>query len=60
VIQIVSGDGKVGAMLASHMGINKISFTGSLIAGKKVQEMAAKRLVPHTHACPAANFRRAT
>ena len=45
VIQIVNGDGKTGAMLASHMGINKISFTGSVFAGKKVQELAAKRLV---------------
>ena len=29
-------------MLASHMDINKISFTGSVFAGKKVQELAAK------------------
>ncbi|KAF1948729.1 aldehyde dehydrogenase [Byssothecium circinans] len=42
VIQIVSGGGKTGAMLASHMDINKISFTGSVSAGKKVQELAAK------------------
>lgn len=42
VIQIVTGDGKVGSMLASHMDINKISFTGSVFAGKKVQELAAK------------------
>tara|TARA_R110002003_G_scaffold48_49_gene4307 strand:+ start:5582 stop:6010 length:429 start_codon:yes stop_codon:yes gene_type:complete len=43
VINIVTGDGKVGAALASHMDINKISFTGSVSAGKKVQELAAKR-----------------
>jgi aldehyde dehydrogenase (NAD+) len=43
VINIVTGDGKVGAALASHMDINKISFTGSVFAGKKVQEMAARR-----------------
>jgi acyl-CoA reductase-like NAD-dependent aldehyde dehydrogenase len=43
VINIVNGDGKVGAALASHMDINKISFTGSAFAGKKVQELAAKR-----------------
>ncbi|KAF2637829.1 aldehyde dehydrogenase [Massarina eburnea CBS 473.64] len=42
VIQIVNGDAKTGAMLASHMDINKISFTGSVFAGKKVQELAAK------------------
>ena len=43
VINVVTGDGKVGAMLASHMDINKISFTGSVLVGKKVQELAAKR-----------------
>jgi delta 1-pyrroline-5-carboxylate dehydrogenase len=43
VINIITGDGKVGAALASHMDINKISFTGSVFAGKKVQELAAKR-----------------
>ncbi|ORY00299.1 aldehyde dehydrogenase [Clohesyomyces aquaticus] len=42
VINIISGDGRAGSMLASHMGINKISFTGSVFAGKKVQELAAK------------------
>ncbi|KAF2679021.1 aldehyde dehydrogenase [Lentithecium fluviatile CBS 122367] len=42
VINIITGDGKAGAMLASHMDINKISFTGSVFAGKKVQELAAK------------------
>jgi aldehyde dehydrogenase (NAD+) len=45
VINIVTGDGKVGAALASHIDINKISFTGSVFAGKKVQELAAKRYV---------------
>ncbi|OAL51320.1 aldehyde dehydrogenase [Pyrenochaeta sp. DS3sAY3a] len=42
VVNIVTGDGKVGSALASHMDINKISFTGSVFAGKKVQELAAK------------------
>ncbi|KAF2824056.1 aldehyde dehydrogenase [Ophiobolus disseminans] len=42
VVNILTGDGKVGAALASHMDINKISFTGSMFAGKKVQELAAK------------------
>jgi aldehyde dehydrogenase (NAD+) len=43
VINLVTGDGKVGSAMASHMDINKISFTGSVFAGKKVQELAAKR-----------------
>ncbi|OCL03757.1 aldehyde dehydrogenase [Glonium stellatum] len=42
VVNIVTGDGRTGAMLASHMKINKISFTGSAFAGKKVQELSAK------------------
>ncbi|KAF2012530.1 aldehyde dehydrogenase [Aaosphaeria arxii CBS 175.79] len=42
VVNILSGDGRVGAALASHMDINKISFTGSVFAGKKVQELATK------------------
>jgi aldehyde dehydrogenase (NAD+) len=43
VINIVTGDGKVDAALASHMDINMTSFTGSAFAGKKVQELAVKR-----------------
>ncbi|KAH7078634.1 aldehyde dehydrogenase [Paraphoma chrysanthemicola] len=42
VINIVTGDGKVGAALASHMGVDKITFTGSTFAGLKVQELALK------------------
>ncbi|RDI79814.1 hypothetical protein Vi05172_g10184 [Venturia inaequalis] len=42
VFQIVSGDGSTGALLASHMFVRKVSFTGSIPTGKKVQELAAK------------------
>ncbi|KXH41283.1 aldehyde dehydrogenase [Colletotrichum salicis] len=42
VFQIVSGDGSTGALLASHMKVRKISFTGSTNTGRKIQEMAAK------------------
>lgn len=42
VFQILSGDGSTGALLASHMRVRKISFTGSITTGKKIQEMAAK------------------
>lgn len=41
VINIVSGSGKTGSLLASHMQIRKISFTGSTAAGRKVQATAA-------------------
>jgi aldehyde dehydrogenase (NAD+) len=42
VFQILSGDGSTGALLASHMRVRKVSFTGSIPTGKKIQEMAAK------------------
>ena len=42
VINFVSGGGSTGALLAGHMGIAKISFTGSGATGRKVQEAAAK------------------
>ena len=42
VFQILSGDGSSGALLASHMKVNKISFTGSTATGRKIQEMSSK------------------
>ena len=47
VIQLVSGGGKVGALLASHMEISKISFTGSAASGRQVQIAAAKSNLKH-------------
>jgi aldehyde dehydrogenase (NAD+) len=40
VINIISGPGATGALLASHMEIKKISYTGSVAAGRKVQVAA--------------------
>lgn len=37
VINLLSGDGSTGALMASHMDIKKISYTGSVSTGKKVQ-----------------------
>lgn len=42
VFQVLSGDGTTGALLSSHMKIRKISFTGSIPTGKRIQEAAAK------------------
>jgi aldehyde dehydrogenase (NAD+) len=42
VFQVLPGDGSTGALLASHMKIGKVSFTGSTATGRKIQEMAAK------------------
>jgi aldehyde dehydrogenase (NAD+) len=42
VFQVLTGDGSTGALLASHMRVRGISFTGSGPTGRKVQEAAAK------------------
>ena len=42
VINFVSGGGSTGALLAEHMAISKIGFTGSGSTGRKVQEAAVK------------------
>ncbi|KAH7346105.1 aldehyde dehydrogenase [Pyrenochaeta sp. MPI-SDFR-AT-0127] len=42
VINIISGDGATGSALARHMDIDKISFTGSALTGRKIQEASAK------------------
>jgi aldehyde dehydrogenase (NAD+) len=42
VFQILSGDGSTGALLAAHIRVRKVSFTGSIPTGKRVQEAAAK------------------
>ena len=39
-INIVTGAGETGALLAAHMDIRKVSFTGSVAAGRKVQQAA--------------------
>lgn len=40
VFNVVQGDGRVGAMLAAHPGIAKVSFTGGVETGKKVMALA--------------------
>ncbi len=40
VFNVVQGDGRVGAMLAAHPDIEKISFTGGVETGKKVMSLA--------------------
>lgn len=47
VINMVSGAGAVGAMLAGHMEIAKIAFTGSAAGGRAVQIAAAKSNLKH-------------
>lgn len=42
VVQILSGPGSTGALLAEHPNIAKISFTGSVATGKKIHAAAAR------------------
>ena len=45
VVNIVTGDGRTGAALASHSGIDKVAFTGSTEVGKQIQRNAKTRRV---------------
>ncbi|OAG42246.1 hypothetical protein AYO21_03414 [Fonsecaea monophora] len=42
VMNLVNGPGSTGALLASHLDIDKISFTGSVATGKRIAEAAAR------------------
>ena len=43
VVNVVTGYGEtVGRAVSEHMGIDKVAFTGSTLAGRKVMEAAAK------------------
>lgn len=42
VFQVLTGDGSTGALLASHMRVAKVSFTGSIPTGKAVQVLATQ------------------
>jgi aldehyde dehydrogenase (NAD+) len=41
VVNIVTGDGKVGEMIVTHPGINKIAFTGSTEVGRIIRAATA-------------------
>ena len=41
VVNIVTGDGRVGEMLVNHTGIDKIAFTGSTKVGRMIREKTA-------------------
>src|SRR5512132_1124816 len=40
-VEIVSGDGRTGAALVKHDGVDKIAFTGSTEVGKAIQRELA-------------------
>jgi aldehyde dehydrogenase (NAD+) len=41
VVNIVTGDGRAGAELVKHPGVDKIAFTGSTEVGKEIQRAVA-------------------
>lgn len=47
VINVITGAGPVGSLLAHHMGIAKIAFTGSAVAGRAVMAAASKSNLKH-------------
>jgi acyl-CoA reductase-like NAD-dependent aldehyde dehydrogenase len=47
VLQVLTGDGETGAALC-EVGVDKISFTGSVATGRRVAEACARQLIPCT------------
>lgn len=43
VVNIVTGDGRTGAALSAHEGVDKLAFTGSTEVGKKIAAAVAAR-----------------
>jgi aldehyde dehydrogenase (NAD+) len=48
VVNIVTGDGRAGAALVEHDGVDKIAFTGSTDVGKAIRRALAGRGIPVT------------
>ncbi len=46
VVNVVNGGPEVGHAIASHPGVDKISFTGGTATGRKLQEACAATLKP--------------
>ncbi|TPK91510.1 aldehyde dehydrogenase family protein [Mesorhizobium sp. B2-4-17] len=44
VVNVISGENDIGALMSSHPGIDKLTFTGSTATGKKVMSSAASTL----------------
>ena len=44
VLDVLTGNGRVGEMLVKHPGVDKVSFTGSTEVGKKIVAAAAGNL----------------
>lgn len=42
VVNVLTGDGRVGAALTEHPLVSKVSFTGSTEVGRKVMRAASR------------------
>uniref|UniRef100_H2YMW5 Aldehyde dehydrogenase domain-containing protein n=1 Tax=Ciona savignyi TaxID=51511 RepID=H2YMW5_CIOSA len=42
VFNVVPGGAEAGAAIAAHASVNKVSFTGSIAVGRKIEEASAK------------------
>ena len=41
VLNVVTGDGRTGAALVTHPGVDKVAFTGSTAVGRRIREATA-------------------
>ena len=41
LVNVITGDGRTGALLAEHPGVDGLSFTGSVATGRRVAALAA-------------------
>lgn len=48
VFNVIPGGREAGAALASHPGVDKLTFTGSVPTGRTVMRTAAERIIPVT------------
>ncbi|WP_432066225.1 aldehyde dehydrogenase [Streptomyces sp. C10-9-1] len=48
VLNVVTGGADIGAYLVAHPGVDKVAFTGSTAAGRKIGEVCGRLLRPHT------------
>lgn len=48
VVNIVTGAGETGRMVASHSAVQKVAFTGSTEVGRRIMEELAPREIPLT------------
>ena len=48
VLNVLTGDGRVGEALVGHAGVDKVAFTGSTAVGRRVAALAGQTLKPVT------------